>query len=246
MACCGDVPTLETLAAVELLKRHAPDVKVRVINVVDVMKLQQPSEHPHGLPDRDFDALSTTDKPIIFAYHGYPWLIHRLTYRRRGHDNIHVRGYKEEGTTTTPFDMCVLNDLDRFHLVDDVIDRVPGLAARAAYAKQAIRDKLLDHRALYPPLRRRHGRDQELDMGAGRRGSEPQARRRRTMCERGVRAQGASNPADLGNSPFEVAFRLSPNVLRRHFHRFCFASTPAVLNAGEAGRGSIDQSAIDV
>jgi xylulose-5-phosphate/fructose-6-phosphate phosphoketolase len=155
MACCGDVPTLETLAAVELLRQHAPDVKVRVINVVDVMKLQQPSEHPHGLPDRDFDALFTTDKPIIFAYHGYPWLIHRLTYRRRGHDNIHVRGYKEEGTTTTPFDMCVLNDLDRFHLVDDVIDRVPGLAARAAYAKQAIRDKLLDHRAYI----RRYGDD---------------------------------------------------------------------------------------
>ena len=131
------------------------DVKVRVINVVDVMKFQQPSEHPHGLPDRDFDALSTTDKPIIFAYHGYPWLIHRLTYRRRGHDNIHVRGYKEEGTTTTPFDMCVLNDLDRFHLVDDVIDRVPGLAAHAAYAKQAIRDKLLDHRAYI----RRYGDD---------------------------------------------------------------------------------------
>ena len=146
MACCGDVPTLETLAAVELLKRHAPELKVRVINVVDLMKLQPPSEHPHGLNDRDFDALFTTDKPIIFAFHGYPWLIHRLTYRRRGHDNIHVRGYKEEGTTTTPFDMCVINDLDRFHLVGDVIDRVPGLAARAAYAKHAIRDKLMDHR----------------------------------------------------------------------------------------------------
>ena len=146
MACCGDVPTLETLAAVELLKQHAPELKVRVVNVVDPMKLQPPSEHPHGLPDRDFDALFTTDKPIIFAYHGYPWLIHRLTYRRRGHENIHVRGYKEEGTTTTPFDMCVINDLDRFHLVSDVIDRVPGLAARAAYAKQAIRDKLMDHR----------------------------------------------------------------------------------------------------
>jgi xylulose-5-phosphate/fructose-6-phosphate phosphoketolase len=146
MACCGDVPTLETLAAVELLRRHAPDVKVRVINVVNLMKLQTPSEHPHGLPDRDFDALFTVDRPIIFAFHGYPWLIHRLTYRRRGHDNIHVRGYKEEGTTTTPFDMCVLNDLDRFHLVMDVIDRVPGLNERAAYAKQAIRDKLFDHK----------------------------------------------------------------------------------------------------
>ncbi len=146
MACCGDVPTLETLAAVELLRRHAPELKIRVVNVVDLMTLQPPSEHPHGLPDRDFDALFTVDKPIIFAFHGYPWLIHRLTYRRAGHDNIHVRGYKEEGTTTTPFDMCVINDLDRFHLVGDVIDRVPKLGERAAYAKQEIRDKLIDHR----------------------------------------------------------------------------------------------------
>ena len=146
MACCGDVPTLETLAAVELLRQHAPELKIRVINVVDLMKLQPMAEHPHGLSDRDFDALFTTDKPIIFAFHGYPWLIHRLTYRRNGHNNIHVRGYKEEGTTTTPFDMCVLNDLDRFHLVGDVIDRVPQLGPRAAYAKQAIRDKLLEHK----------------------------------------------------------------------------------------------------
>jgi xylulose-5-phosphate/fructose-6-phosphate phosphoketolase len=146
MACCGDVPTLETLAAVALLREHAPGLKVRVINVVDLMSLQPASEHPHGMADRDFDALFTTDKPIIFAFHGYPWLIHRLTYRRTGHHNIHVRGYKEEGTTTTPFDMCVMNDLDRFHLVGDVIDRVPHLGARAAYAKQAIRDKLLEHK----------------------------------------------------------------------------------------------------
>ncbi len=146
MACCGDVPTLETLAAVDLLRRHAPELKVRVINVVNLMKLQPESEHPNGLPDKDFDALFTTDKPIIFAFHGYPWLIHRLTYRRKGHDNIHVRGYKEEGTTTTPFDMCVLNDLDRFHLVGDVIDRVAKLGERAAYAKQAIRDKLIEHK----------------------------------------------------------------------------------------------------
>ena len=145
MACCGDVPTLETLAAVELLRHHAPELKIRVVNVVDLMTLQPPSEHPHGLADRDFDALFTVDKPIIFAFHGYPWLIHRLTYRRAGHDNIHVRGYKEEGTTTTPFDMCVVNDLDRFHLVGDVIDRVPKLGERAAYAKQEIRDKLIDH-----------------------------------------------------------------------------------------------------
>lgn len=146
MACAGDVPTLETLAAVEILRRHVPELKVRVINVVDLMTLQPNTEHPHGLSDRDFDALFTRDKPIIFAYHGYPWLIHRLTYRRTNHKNMHVRGYKEEGTTTTPFDMVVLNDLDRFHLVGDVIDRVPSLGARAAYAKQALRDKLIDHK----------------------------------------------------------------------------------------------------
>ena len=170
MACCGDVPTLETLAAVKLLRQHAPELKIRVINVVDLMTLQPPSEHPHGLADRDFDALFTVDKPIIFAFHGYPWLIHRLTYRRTGHDNIHVRGYKEEGTTTTPFDMCVINDLDRFHLVGDVIDRVQKLGERAAYAKQEIRDKLIDHREYIQPLRRRHARDQELDLGRRGRG----------------------------------------------------------------------------
>jgi xylulose-5-phosphate/fructose-6-phosphate phosphoketolase len=146
MACAGDVPTLETLAAVALLRQHLPELKVRVVNVVNLMKLQPANEHPHGLPDREFDTLFTTDRPIIFAFHGYPWLIHRLTYRRTNHDNLHVRGYKEEGTTTTPFDMVVLNDLDRFHLVTDVIDRVPGLAARAAYVKQAMRDKRVEHR----------------------------------------------------------------------------------------------------
>ncbi|MGV7228764.1 MAG: phosphoketolase family protein [Nitrospirales bacterium] len=146
MACCGDVPTLETLAAVKLLHTHVPELKVRVINVVNLMKLQAQSEHPHGLSDKDFDALFTKDKPIIFAFHGYPWLIHRLTYRRTNHKNLHVRGYKEEGTTTTPFDICVMNDMDRFHLVDDVIDRVPKLETRAAYAKQAIHDKLIEHK----------------------------------------------------------------------------------------------------
>ena len=146
MACCGDVPTLETLAAVELLRQFFPDLKVRVINVVDLMKLQPQSEHPHGLSEEDFDALFTTDKPIIFAFHGYPTLIHRLTYRRTNHKNLHVRGYKEEGTTTTPFDMVVLNDLDRFHLVGDVIDRLPQLGTQAASARQAIRQKLLDHK----------------------------------------------------------------------------------------------------
>ena len=155
MACAGDVPTLEALAAVALLRQHLPALKVRVINVVNLMKLQPPSEHPHGLSDREFDTLFTTDKPIIFAFHGYPWLIHRLTYRRTNHKNLHVRGYKEEGTTTTPFDMVVRNDLDRFHLVADVIDRVPGLGATAAYTKQSIRDKLIDHRQYIE----RHGED---------------------------------------------------------------------------------------
>ncbi|TKB73259.1 MAG: phosphoketolase family protein [Nitrospira sp.] len=146
MACCGDVPTLETLAAVSLLRVYLPDVKVRVVNVVDLMKLQPPNEHPNGLPDKDFDALFTTDKPIIFAFHGYPWLIHRLTYRRTNHKNLHVRGYKEEGTTSTPFDMVVMNDLDRFHLAADVIDRIPLQGSRADYAKQALRDKRFEHK----------------------------------------------------------------------------------------------------
>ena len=146
MACCGDVPTLETLAAVDLLREHMPELKVRVINVVNLMKLQPASEHPHGLSDHDFDSLFTKDRPIVFAFHGYPWLIHRLTYRRTNHKNLHVRGYKEEGTTTTPFDMVVLNEMDRFHLVQDVIDRLPQLSSRAAYAKQAIRNALIEHR----------------------------------------------------------------------------------------------------
>ncbi len=146
MACAGDVPTLEALAAVDLLRQQVPDLKVRVVNVVNLMKLQPQNEHPHGLSDKEFDTLFTTDKPIIFAFHGYPWLIHRLTYRRTNHRNLHVRGYKEEGKTTTPFDMVVLNDLDRFHLVADVIDRVPKLGYLAAYAKQAIRDKKIDHK----------------------------------------------------------------------------------------------------
>ena len=146
MASAGDVPTLETLAAVDLLRQHFPDLKIRVVNVVDLMTLQPASEHPHGLSDKDFDSLFTTDKPIIFAFHGYPWLIHRLTYRRANHKNLHVRGYKEEGTTTTPFDMTVLNDLDRFHLVEDVIDRVPKLGSKVAHVKQAMRDKLIEHK----------------------------------------------------------------------------------------------------
>ncbi|MGD8825420.1 MAG: phosphoketolase family protein [Myxococcales bacterium] len=155
MACAGDVPTLETLAAVSLLRQHLPDLKIRVVNVVDLMRLQPPSEHPHGLPDRDFDILFTTDRPIIFAYHGYPWLIHRLTYRRTNHDNLHVRGYKEEGSTTTPFDMAVRNDLDRFHLVQDVIERVPSLGSHAAHLRQRMADKLIEHHA----YTREHGED---------------------------------------------------------------------------------------
>jgi xylulose-5-phosphate/fructose-6-phosphate phosphoketolase len=147
MACAGDVPTLETLAAVSLLRERLPSLKIRVVNVVDLMRLQPAAEHPHGLPDAEFDALFTTDKPIIFAYHGYPWLIHRLTYRRNNHDNLHVRGYKEEGTTTTPFDMVVRNDLDRFHLAIDVIDRVPGLGQRAVQVRQWLTDQRTRHHA---------------------------------------------------------------------------------------------------
>lgn len=155
IACAGDVPTIEVLAAVSILREHLPDLRIRVINVVDLMTLQHDREHPQGLSDREFDTLFTTDKPIIFAYHGYPWLIHRLTYRRTNHANLHVRGYKEEGTTTTPFDMTVLNDMDRFHLVDDVIDRVPHLGYKAAYLRQIMRDKLVEHREYI----NRHGED---------------------------------------------------------------------------------------
>ncbi|HBA41161.1 MAG TPA: phosphoketolase [Deltaproteobacteria bacterium] len=146
MACCGDIPTLETLAAVDLLRSHVPDLKVRVVNVVNLMKLQSQSEHPHGLSDKEFDALFTIDKPIIFAFHGYPWLIHRLTYRRTNHKNLHVRGYKEEGTTTTPFDMVVMNDLDRFGLMRDVAHRVPKLGPRAGSIKEFVHDKRIEHK----------------------------------------------------------------------------------------------------
>ncbi len=155
MACCGDIPTLETLAAVDFLRGAVPDLKIRVVNVVDLMTLQPNTEHPHGLSDRDFDSIFTTDRPVVFAFHGYPWLIHRLTYRRNNHHNIHVRGYKEEGTTTTPFDMTVLNEVDRFHLSMDVIDRVPRLQAIAAHQKQFLRDKLVEHKRYIT----RHGDD---------------------------------------------------------------------------------------
>ena len=155
MACAGDVPTLETLAAADLIRRHVPELKVRVVNVVDLMRLQPPSEHPHGMSDREFDGLFTIDKPVVFAYHGYPWLIHRLTYRRTNHPNLHVRGYIEEGTTTTPFDMVMLNNLDRFHLVMDVIDRVPGLGSKAAHVRQLMADQRAQHRQ----YTRDHGED---------------------------------------------------------------------------------------
>ena len=155
MACCGDIPTLETLAAVDLLRQHLPDLKVRLVNVVDLMRLQDETEHPHGLPGREFDALFTTDRPVIFAYHGYPWLIHRLTYRRTNHPNLHVRGYKEEGTVTTPFDMVARNDVDRFHLVIDVIDRVPGLGSRAALLRQ----RMVDERVRARSYAQTHGED---------------------------------------------------------------------------------------
>jgi xylulose-5-phosphate/fructose-6-phosphate phosphoketolase len=155
LGCAGDVPTLETLAAADLLRTHLPELRVRVVNVVDLMRLQPDTEHPVGLSDAQFDALFTVDRPIIFAYHGYPWLIHRLTYRRTNHDNLHVRGYKEEGTTTTPFDMVVMNDMDRFHLVMDVIDRVPGLGQRAAGVRQLMVDKRAEHHA----WTRKHGDD---------------------------------------------------------------------------------------
>ncbi len=155
LGCCGDIPTLETLAAAAILRERLPELKVRVVNVVDLMRLQPASEHPHGLSDAEFDALFTEDRPIVFAYHGYPWLIHRLAYRRRNHANLHVRGYKEEGTTTTPFDMVILNDLDRFHLVMDVVDRVPGLSARGGHLRQAMEDQRLRCRA----WTREHGED---------------------------------------------------------------------------------------
>lgn len=145
MACCGDTPTLELLAAVSILREHLPDIKIRVVNVVDLMKLQSSSEHPHGLNDQDYDSIFTKDKHIIFNFHGYPWLIHRLTYRRANR-NLHVRGYREEGTITTPFDLRVQNEIDRFHLVIEVIDRLPHLGSKGAYLKQQLRDKLIAHK----------------------------------------------------------------------------------------------------
>ena len=161
LACAGDIPTLETLAAADILRRRLPELKVRVVNVVDIMRLQPDSEHPHGMSEREFDSVFTTDKPVIFAYHGYPWLIHRLAYRHANHDQLHVRGFKERGTTTTPFDMVMLNDLDRFHLVMDVIDRVDGLSARAA----GLRQEMIDARLAARSYTREHGEDDPAISG---------------------------------------------------------------------------------
>jgi xylulose-5-phosphate/fructose-6-phosphate phosphoketolase len=185
LACAGDVPTLEALAATSILREQLPELKVRFVNVVDLMRLQDDREHPHGLTARDFDTVFTTDRPVIFAYHGYPWLIHRLTYRRTNHDNIHVRGYKEEGTTTTPFDMVMMNDLDRFHLVMDVIDRVPSLGSRAA----ALRQEMGDMRARARAWTREHGEDLPEVSDWSWAGAQP---------ERGASPSTTADPADAG------------------------------------------------
>ena len=184
IATCGDVPTLEGLAAVDLLRKNLPDLKIRFINVVDLMRLQDEKEHPHGLSNREFDMLFTRDKPVIFAYHGYPWLIHRLTYRRTGNENLHVRGYKEEGTTTTPFDMVMLNDLDRYHLVIDVIDRVPFLQSQVRDAAPADGRQAAHRPRVHPRARRRHPRGAGLDVARRARRHVRVERRRHRLDRR--------------------------------------------------------------
>ncbi len=211
LACAGDIPTLETVAAAALLREHLPELRVRVVNVVDLMRLQPESEHPHGLPDAEFDALFTTSQPVIFAYHGYPWLIHRLTYRRANHHNLHVRGYKEEGTTTTPFDMVMLNDLDRFHLVMDVIDRVPHLGETAAGLRQQMADERLRHRCLHARARRRLAGRARLDLA--RLSARPR-RQRRVEQPQAVAARRATTPSCGGASSTLRDRSWSPRRLR--------------------------------
>jgi phosphoketolase len=225
MACAGDVPTLEILAATALLHEHLPELKVRVVNVVDLMRLEPDTGHPHGLSDREFDALFTQDRPVVFAYHGYPWLIHRLTYRRTDHANIHVRGYKEEGTTTTPFDMVMLNDLDRFHLVIDVIDRVPGLGARAAGLRQRT-DSAWRRQAAAIGSWRRSGRRRQVTISATRDGSSGAERLSTVPATAGEasirfsRARNRSATWDSVSSPVRSTYAITettrgPTISRR-------------------------------
>ena len=195
LACAGDVPTLEVLAAASILRDSIPELKVRVVNVTDLMRLVSEGEHPHGLSDREYDSVFTTDRPVIFAYHGYPWLIHRLTYRRTGHPHLHVRGYKEEGTTTTPFDMVMLNDMDRYHLVIDVLDRVPGLAARYAGFRQRMQDARVEART----YTREHGEDipavAEWTWSGAAEGTAREANTGVGQLNTGVAATGGDNEA---------------------------------------------------
>ena len=240
--CAGDVPTLETLAAAALLRQHLPDLKVRVVNVVDLMRLQAETEHPHGLSDGEFDALFTTDKPVIFAYHGYPWLIHRLTYRRANHDNLHVRGYKEEGTTTTPFDMVMLNDLDRFHLVIDVIDRVPGLGQRAALLRQQMVDERLRSARLHARARRRPRRAARLGLAwrgistdairGGLRFRTPRRRETMRTCRHFRRSGLPPPPSRPSRSCPPASPRAAPTPQRRRTDHARFRPARSLIRAG--------------
>ena len=221
MACCGDVPTLETLAAVQLLREHFPALKVRVVNVVNLMKLQPQSEHPQGLSDRDFDTLFTADKPIIFAYHGYPWLIHRLTYRRTNHKNLHVRGFKEEGTTSTPFDMVVMNDLDRFHLVADVIDRVLALGPRAGLRQTSPSRQTSGAPAVHRPAWRRHAGNPELEV------EQPQ--RRQFGLSPSISGLRRRQHSSMANQATELRYAVRFRVVGKYFGQLCLALAALTL-----------------